>query len=763
MARKALHQRNREKYIEMFLSHFRIKYADWKYWVPPLLEMWDKRQKIKEERKVIGKDKKKDRPSIKEMVRETKTKRERNDENFVNKQDTDLNGESLKPRNSIETYLSDNKQRKPTDIKKGFDKHAKRARATMSTTSDSSDQAVPQINKKAISNNRRLSSKKFSSVSTNFIGESDTSAEESMTENWEEEEEPSSDEADEEVVFNRKKAARRLSTHQNGDSEGSEAEDCFTDGNSDDNNDVQRSQRASNNIPGSVGLNPFRPYAPQHIEYSDSEGSDDIWANRDTNDATRQDQKVKDLNFGKDVDNDTKQMVQENKVNTASGKSEIDENTEEENEREKDEDIEASDVTEETRHSGGHLGGESSEDSKNEMELRCKRQLPIDGLRNNKKKKLEIDFSVQNRLQCITKDMDDLAIRNKAMQQMEELKKRQVLRRANKSAEPKLGSDKNDDACSNSNDSGEAENDSSGGEDSDEGASFFLKGDEETRDSTSKTIPKEKAPSLNRRERRGHKKKSYTIDSTEDSIYRGIGRKSDFNSQRKRPFRGKAPACFSHNAELPFPEKLGPQLGYRAGAAPFERRESFGGKAINFKGRGNYSGKYSGLTKNFETHVEKDHNGAVHDMEKDRKSFKGFNKNSKSYFHQREFGNQSYNNAGSSTGYQREEKGHDWTPHQDRNSFVSGRSNERQYNTGLESQKQFQKKPLITNNRNKQSRDGTATGLDAQFQGGKQSKKTSYHKKGSLQELHPSWLAKKKLSAAINQPFQGKRIIFSDD
>lgn len=48
--------------------------------------------------------------------------------------DTDLNGESLKPRNSIETYLSDNKQRKPTDIKKGLDKHAKRARTTMSTT-----------------------------------------------------------------------------------------------------------------------------------------------------------------------------------------------------------------------------------------------------------------------------------------------------------------------------------------------------------------------------------------------------------------------------------------------------------------------------------------------------------------------------------------------------------------------------------------------------------------------------------------------------
>lgn len=75
------------------------------------------------------------------------------------------------------------------------------------------------------------------------------------------------------------------------------------------------------------------------------------------------------------------------------------------------------------------------------------------------------------------------------------------------------------DKASNTDDSDEDDDaDHNAEEDeSDEGASFFLKEGEEAKEVPSKTVPKENAPGLNRRERRGHEaKKSYTADNIRD-------------------------------------------------------------------------------------------------------------------------------------------------------------------------------------------------------------------------------------------------------
>lgn len=41
---------SRTKFIENFISKFREENVDWKYWVPPLLAMWDKKVEMKKTR-----------------------------------------------------------------------------------------------------------------------------------------------------------------------------------------------------------------------------------------------------------------------------------------------------------------------------------------------------------------------------------------------------------------------------------------------------------------------------------------------------------------------------------------------------------------------------------------------------------------------------------------------------------------------------------------------------------------------------------------
>lgn len=40
----------RAKFIEEFISNFREENVDWKYWVPPLLAMWEKKVEMKKTR-----------------------------------------------------------------------------------------------------------------------------------------------------------------------------------------------------------------------------------------------------------------------------------------------------------------------------------------------------------------------------------------------------------------------------------------------------------------------------------------------------------------------------------------------------------------------------------------------------------------------------------------------------------------------------------------------------------------------------------------
>lgn len=49
---------HREKCIANYVSKFREDNIDWKYWMPPLLEMWQKKLELKEQRsKKNGPDK----------------------------------------------------------------------------------------------------------------------------------------------------------------------------------------------------------------------------------------------------------------------------------------------------------------------------------------------------------------------------------------------------------------------------------------------------------------------------------------------------------------------------------------------------------------------------------------------------------------------------------------------------------------------------------------------------------------------------------
>ncbi|OQR70719.1 hypothetical protein BIW11_11444 [Tropilaelaps mercedesae] len=814
---RAFYRLCRERCISEYVSKFREDNIDWKYWVPPLLEMWERKQDLKQERskkKNINRNQKKEggnsstksemeRPSVKKIA-EKKLKRKRPSKDSPNEQESEADSKS-----PIGCEIIDFQNRAKRPLKQAeADSKDKRLTRKAVTSKMTEKKSSTQLDDSSDDEYVNIEGPGVGNLGLAGLGE-----------DQENEYEPSSDEADKKVVLSQKKILRILNSRS--------SDNKVYGGNADVNgldgvgeaNDENNKNSAHTNL---VVLKSFRPCNLKHTGYTDSEdhGGDnseasgrhrshkgggkheaensndhlEVVVNRKINlmrssihEQEKQEQVTKRRkDFGREAETQGKPSDAEGERDVGRTDEDSDENKKEsvkEFNYDEEEPNEESDQYDEE-----NLRKKTSEDSEDDQDLLRKKQLILEGLNKTDKKEFQIDFSVQDRLHCLIRDMDDPAIRDKAFQKNVQQNKYQQQMQSRKHSDTE--SDTAGDGCEGLSLNGSSDDNHN----SDEDTSFFLKQGRQAKVS-SKTIPKKKAPCLSRRERRSHFKKSLcTLNDIQDDNKYIAGHREAFakgtnfqislsqqsgKARDKQPFRKYSPNN-SRNSRFPVPTRFSREYygGQQSRSDTAQEAGRFFGRCSNPESQ-IFIGGNVGFKKSFRNNIEvkkKIHGTACEQLRNnehprhesgDRKSLGVFSKNPRTdFYHRKSLGRGGDYNKEFSTGFRRG-KGHDWPANQDQGNICRSKGDDNLDYTTIELHKALQ----TSRDAKRSFNSGDFAGSRASFQKGSQegdnTQKTSIQKNNlvgkSDKELHPSWAAKKKLSAAINQSFQGKKIVFDDD